>query len=255
MKIQFLFSTSIALLQASPSLSAGVRYGHLATDFDEFLQKARSNNTYKQCKKSCSRNFKTSTRAFSDCIDDCKYSYEDWDYFPTGGQCSKSCKVDSDCQKGGFNPCGSCGKYEGTEMYRRCYAPKPGFDEDTLIDKESVLAIEADETPVDPAKKLFLAHSGNTCGRHCHKDSDCFKGGFVECGTCNKVHGTQGYHTCIDTSTPAPTPWNYFPEGGQCSKHCTSDSDCQKGGFNPCGSCGLYQGTEMYHKCYAPQPE
>ena len=181
-----------------------------------------------------------------------------WNYFPQGGQCSKHCRVDSDCQKGGFNPCGSCGMYEGTEMYRRCYAPKPEFDEDKVIDKENILAIEFeedDEASVDPAKEVFLEHHGNTCGKRCHKDSDCFKGGFVECGTCNKVQGTHGYNTCIDTSTPAPAPWNYFPEGGQCSKHCRKDSDCQKGGFNPCGSCGMYEGTVMYHKCYAPKPE
>eukprot|EP00956_Cyclotella_meneghiniana_P015900 scaffold24714_cov43-Cyclotella_meneghiniana.AAC.2 len=55
---------------------------------------------------------------------------------------------------------------------------------------------------------------GYTCGSSCSNDSDCFKGGFVQCGTCNKVHGTQGYNTCIDASipsTPAPTPSSEQP--------------------------------------------
>lgn len=50
---------------------------------------------------------------------------------------------------------------------------------------------------------------GYSCGSSCSTDSDCFKGGFVQCGTCNKVFGTQGYNTCIDASTPStsdPTP-------------------------------------------------
>ena len=32
------------------------------------------------------------------------------------------------------------------------------------------------------------------------------------------------------------------------------NSDCQIGGFNPCGSCGQIIGTEMYHLCYSPNP-
>jgi hypothetical protein len=104
-----------------------------------------------------------------------------WNYFPEGGSCSNSCTSDRDCQNGGFNPCGQCGQYEGTEMYHRCYQP------------------EEEESP-----------------------------------------------------TPAPT-YNYFPDGGSCSNSCMSDSDCQHGGYNPCGKCGQYEGTEMYRRCYQPE--
>ena len=169
-----------------------------------------------------------------------------WNYFPDGGQCSNHCKKDSDCQKGGFNPCGSCGKYAGTLMYQRCYAPEPYEQEEISAAIEALDEVEEEETEL-------VEHDGS-CGMHCHQDSDCWQGGVVECGTCNQIHGTEGYHTCISESTPAPSPWDYFPEGGQCSKHCKKDSDCQKGGFNPCGSCGQYVGTLMYHRCYAPEP-
>jgi len=47
--------------------------------------------------------------------------------------------------------------------------------------------------------------SGNTCGISCNEDKDCFQGGFVQCGTCNKVHGTQGYNTCVETVISNPT--------------------------------------------------
>lgn len=101
--------------------------------------------------------------------------------------------------------------------------------------------------------------SGYSCGWSCSRDSDCYQGGFVQCGVCNKVRGTRSYGTCVERSrpqppTPAPSPeHNYFPQGGQCKRHCTRDSDCQVGGFNPCGSCGQYQGTQMYHLCYQPE--
>jgi hypothetical protein len=45
-------------------------------------------------------------------------------YFPDGGSCSMKCKKNADCRKGGYNPCGMCGQYVGTIMYRRCYSPE-----------------------------------------------------------------------------------------------------------------------------------
>ena len=275
------------------------QHGHLAAEFDEFLQRARSNDTYKQCKKNCDREYAQGTTANANCHKDCDSAYEDWNYFPTGGQCKKRCKTSKDCQVGGFNPCGECGEYVGTAMYQLCYAPEPtestpapspwnyfpdggqcskrcktdsdcqkgGFNpcgscgkyEGTLMYQRCYAPeLEEEKETKNDAALDFLEdkeESGNTCGTHCHTDSDCWKGGVVECGTCNQIHGTYGYHTCISESTPAPSPWNYFPDGGQCSKHCHKDSDCQKGGFNPCGSCGQYEGTLMYHRCYAPEPE
>jgi len=99
--------------------------------------------------------------------------------------------------------------------------------------------------------------SGNTCGTKCTKDSDCFKGGYVQCSKCGQYVGTQYYQRCYDPNPPAPAPsapptHDYFPEGGACKKKCTKNSDCRPGGFNPCGMCGKYAGTEMYHLCYSP---
>eukprot|EP00956_Cyclotella_meneghiniana_P008597 scaffold11689_cov69-Cyclotella_meneghiniana.AAC.1 len=50
-----------------------------------------------------------------------------WDYFQGGaGKCSKFCSSDSDCMNAPgamYNPCMKCGKYSGTLMYQKCYAP------------------------------------------------------------------------------------------------------------------------------------
>jgi len=64
---------------------------------------------------------------------------------------------------------------------------------------------------------------------------------------------------CGDTgtpspTTPAPTRWDYFPDGGRCERSCTKNRDCQTtGGFNPCPKCGNISGTVMYQRCYAPE--
>lgn len=356
MKIQFVFASATAFLHATPALSAGIRAG---SSLEEFLERARSNDSLKQCKKQCDREYASGTSANTNCHVDCDNSYNGWNYFPTGGQCRNRCKRDSDCQLGGFNPCGYCGTYVGTEMYQLCYAPNPNEDVEAEVTDEDAgdskfapedlsedefVAKAKDNSSLKQCKKqcdrdynkktransrcqstcdnrykslpgssyctyapdykcyksgwpkccgegnggcpanqpkcdkssddedasdlfdgaaaVFLdsSSSGNgySCGQKCNEDSDCYHGGFVDCGVCNKVHGTYGYNTCISEDTPAPSPapvWNYFPDGGQCSKHCHKDSDCQKGGFNPCGSCGQYEGTEMYRRCYAPQPE
>ena len=64
---------------------------------------------------------------------------------------------------------------------------------------------------------------GNTCGDKCKKDDDCFKGGFVECGYCNLVHGTQGYGTCMEKAEEKPCPLIYKPV---CCDGVTYDNDC-----------------------------
>jgi hypothetical protein len=113
------------------------------------------------------------------------------------------------------------------------------------------------------ASLLFTTASANTCGAYCNNDSDCYQGGVVECGKCNLYQGTLGYKTCYndrpeppsEPPTPAPTAYNFFPEGGSCKQECITNADCQHGGFNPCGECGQLEGTEMYHVCYQPQQE
>mmetsp|Transcript_28528 Transcript_28528/g.60469 ORF Transcript_28528/g.60469 Transcript_28528/m.60469 type:complete len:161 (-) Transcript_28528:73-555(-) len=100
-----------------------------------------------------------------------------------------------------------------------------------------------------------ISMESNTCGHRCYSDSDCHKGGYVQCGECLLIEGTRDYQTCVGPPpAPAPAPvHNYFPEGGQCRKRCRHDSDCQKGGYNPCGSCGQSSGTIMHHRCYSPE--
>ncbi|KAL7482098.1 hypothetical protein ACHAW6_007781 [Cyclotella cf. meneghiniana] len=295
MKIHFMITSGVALLRSTPILSVGIRSGHVDYSFEQEtsgsdLDKAKNNDSLKQCKKQCDRNYNKNSRANNRCRSVCDSSYQDWNYFPSGGQCKKRCTKNSDCQVGGFNPCGSCGQYVGTEMYQLCYAPKPSEEDEESKDIEDAADLP-DFFPSDLSEEVladflerrhrsagspdlssndasdnividFLedteedSQSGYSCGMHCQKNSDCYHGGVVQCGVCNQIHGTYGYHTCIEdsSSTPAPTPWNYFPDGGQCSNHCKKNSDCQKGGFNPCGSCGQYVGTIMYQRCYAPNP-
>eukprot|EP00956_Cyclotella_meneghiniana_P039190 scaffold167306_cov57-Cyclotella_meneghiniana.AAC.1 len=91
--------------------------------------------------------------------------------------------------------------------------------------------------------------SGNTCGDKCKKDDDCFHGGFVQCGTCNLVKGTEGYGTCIEKeATPSPTknpvakpcPFIYKPV---CCDGVTYDNDCvaEANGAGNCvdGACDM----------------
>jgi len=56
-------------------------------------------------------------------VDTCRPCGTDPDYFPGYPVCKRTCRQDRDCQgQGGvFNPCNTCGQYQGTEMYRQCY--------------------------------------------------------------------------------------------------------------------------------------
>jgi len=105
--------------------------------------------------------------------------------------------------------------------------------------------------------------SGNMCGAKCGKDADCFQGGFVQCSKCNLIAETLGYKPCYDPNPPAtPEPTqapttpshNYFPKGGSCKNKCSTNRDCRVGGFNPCGQCGSTPGTQMYGRCFRPEP-
>jgi len=106
------------------------------------------------------------------------------------------------------------------------------------------------------ALACMVAAVSAACGTTCETDEDCFTGGFIECGKCNLFEGTEFFKTCYDDSTPSPTPapteHNVFPEGGQCKQKCKVDSDCELGGFNPCGVCGKFEGTETFELCYQP---
>jgi len=56
-------------------------------------------------------------------------------------------------------------------------------------------------TPV-PAPWEYPGGQGGQCGLGCGDDDDCWTGGLVTCGTCNKLHGTEGYDTCINPPAP-----------------------------------------------------
>jgi hypothetical protein len=101
------------------------------------------------------------------------------------------------------------------------------------------------------ASLLALTSASYTCGARCNSDKDCWKGGYVECGKCNLYRGTKGYKTCYNDQ---PFEHDYFPNAGSCSKRCKRDRDCQKKGrgYNPCGKCGKYAGTQMEGLCYQP---
>jgi hypothetical protein len=103
------------------------------------------------------------------------------DYFPLGGSCSNRCKHDRDCQNGGFNPCGKCGKYAGTVMYQRCYQPEYNSPEES-------------PTPAPSTHDYFP--EGGSCSRSCRSDRDCRHGGFNPCGKCGKYEGTLMYQRC-----------------------------------------------------------
>jgi hypothetical protein len=85
------------------------------------------------------------------------------------------------------------------------------------------------------------AHGG--CGGFCNKDSDCYQGGYVECGKCNLYLGTQGYKTCYNHQQPT------------CGMSCNSDSDCNLGSWAQCAKCNLYHGTEDFKTCYDNTPD
>ncbi len=99
-------------------------------------------------------------------------------------------------------------------------------------------------------------YSGGQCGRRCTRNRDCRKGGYNPCPMCGKYVGTQYYQLCYDPNQYSPTPsptHNYFPDAGRCRMRCKKNADCRKGGFNPCGECGTYEGTIMYGLCYSPE--
>jgi hypothetical protein len=147
-------------------------------------------------------------------------------------------------------------------MYQRCYQPdnNNGGGGRHLDDEEPPTE---EESPA-PAPSSSSSHDffplGGSCRNDCESNADCQNDRDLvnPCGECGQVHGTEMYHVCYqpeeETPTPAPTH-NYFPDGGSCSNSCMSDSDCQYGGYNPCGKCGKYEGTEMYQRCYQPEDD
>jgi hypothetical protein len=164
--------------------------------------------------------------------------------FAKGYSCGARCSTDKDCYKGGIVECGKCNLYRGTEGYKTCYNDEP-----------------PPPAPAPAPTQHDYFPNGGSCSNRCKNDRDCQqKGGFNPCGKCGKYAGTQMYQRCYQpdvptpptpTPTPAP-PHDYFPKGGSCSNKCKTDRDCRNGGFNPCGKCGKYAGTQMYQRCYQP---
>ncbi|KAL9179874.1 hypothetical protein ACHAXT_007844 [Thalassiosira profunda] len=83
----------------------------------------------------------------------------------------------------------------------------------------------------------------DTCGATCNNNGDCRPGGFVTCGTCNKIAGTRYSGQCVADT---------------CDSHCETDDDCNYADeFSTCGKCDLeYAGTRTYKTCvFAPETE
>ena len=79
--------------------------------------------------------------------------------------------------------------------------PGPAPQPRTVDDDDFTPATDDDDSPPDDdfdQPWTYPGGDGYTCAMECNDDSDCYEGGLVVCGTCNKVHGTQGYNTCIN---------------------------------------------------------
>mmetsp|Transcript_26200 Transcript_26200/g.58688 ORF Transcript_26200/g.58688 Transcript_26200/m.58688 type:complete len:222 (-) Transcript_26200:84-749(-) len=104
---------------------------------------------------------------------------------PVQPQCGAPCSSNYECASLGDNQppgsewCGECNLVHGTRGFGTCYNTNDDDDDDFQ-------------------PWTYPGGDGYTCAMHCNDDSDCQKGGFVDCGTCNKEHGTQGYNTCIN---------------------------------------------------------
>mmetsp|Transcript_34321 Transcript_34321/g.75514 ORF Transcript_34321/g.75514 Transcript_34321/m.75514 type:complete len:191 (-) Transcript_34321:192-764(-) len=137
------------------------------------------------------------------------------------GSCNLYCEDDSDCKldSGDWNPCNVCGTRSGTQFQNRCYSA--------------------------------LEDSAGQCNLKCKKDKDCQTDGWNACSSCGEYVGAQFYEHCYNPDANPQKPANDCDEG-QCCNHCNKNSDCQKGGFNPCGKCGQKAGTQYYRRCYDP---
>lgn len=91
----------------------------------------------------------------------------------------------------------------------------------------------------------------NNLGASCNVDDDCLQGGYNPCNSCGQSHGTQYYKRCYYTPPPTPAPYEQ-PQCYNLGQTCDRDSDCRKGGFNPCTTCGGSKNDEYYHRCYTP---
>jgi len=151
------------------------------------------------------------------------------------GMCNLHCKDDSHCESNDtYNPCTKCGTSQGTQYYQRCFSPEANNG---------------------------LGGAGQ-CNLSCNPNkgnSDCqMSGGFNPCTTCGEYVGTQFYHHCFNANAHHEEDCDpdYMPHGeGQCGISCNSNSDCRKGGFNPCPNCGNKAGTIMYRRCFNPDAE
>ena len=111
----------------------------------------------------------------------------------------------------------------------------------TANDVNDVTVMNDEYDEVHVYDEIFNSEE-NTCNKHCTTDSDCYKGGFVQCGKCGQYKGTQYYHRCYE-ETPEPIPSPTQP--GQCGKPCMHNKDCKSeyaGTYNPCMTCSRNSG-------------
>ena len=154
-------------------------------------------------------------------------------------QCGASCSSNYECASLGDNQppgsewCGECNLVHGTRGFGTCYNASDDDNDDF----------------VQPW--TYPGGVGYTCATQCNNNSDCQEGGFVDCGTCNKEHGTQGYNTCINPPENESTvALEEFALGSATVKgatRCNNDSDCQEG-----ETCNKERGTPGYDTCINP---
>ena len=142
-----------------------------------------------------------------------------------------SCRKDEACPKGY-----RCDKDKGSPSYNSCIEKKqaklnPPFEFDEAVKEELGESLEH--------------------GKSCRNDSACPRNTH-----CNTNRGTSNFHTCVNDVDNLPIEVD-DDEGDKCGAYCTSDSQCMSppgAPHNACGKCGMYSGTQMYRRCYSPEP-
>ncbi|EJK46074.1 hypothetical protein THAOC_35283 [Thalassiosira oceanica] len=131
-----------------------------------------------------------------DCVDDCETSNGG-----TKSQCQDCCSQTK--QRTGEWTCNETfsnnnqpppPKKSSSKSSKSKQGPEPA-PQPRMVDDDDFAPATDDAQPW-----TYPGGDGYTCVMPCNEDSACQKGGFVDCGTCNKEHGTQGYQRLCVTA-------------------------------------------------------